>query len=649
MRFSIASAATALLALTVPISALNFNVSLNSQVRLAYAGPTGMTVSWNTFNQLPNPTVMYGLSNDTLNMSASSTVSITYNTSLTFNNHVTITGLMPDTTYFYMPLDLLTDEFTRPPYSFTTARAAGDMTPHTVAVVIDMGTFGPEGLSTTSPNPLMVGEQTTIDSLVEDNTFEFIFHPGDIAYADEWIKEAQGGFINVTIDLASGFMGYESILDDFYDQMTPLTTIKPYMIGPGNHEANCDNGGEGGFTTSVCQPGQLNFTGLINHFRMPSEESGGVSNFWYSFDNGMVHYIALDSETDLGNGLVGPSEPLSGPFGTFNEQVNWLAADLAAVNRTLTPWVVVGNHRPWYSSGSVCTQCQTAFETLYNQFNVDLVINGHFHVYERMDPMALGGIPDPNGLNNPSAPWYITNGLGGHFGGQDTFTLPFITGHQVGLDSTNNTYGWSKLTFHNCTHMSHSFMVTANNSAFDTATLFKDRVCGNAVVSSSTVSSTASPISTSSSISSPVSAMTSAPTTSSATSAAQGSSSQTSAPAMTSSATSAAQGSNSAQTSASAIASPATSAQASSGAETSAPAEASAPVEVSAPAAASAPAEASAPAAAATTFQGAAATTSALAQTSATPVEFTGAASSFSAVTVCGVVAFVGAVALLAL
>lgn len=72
------------------------------------------------------------------------------------------------------------------------------------------------------------------------------------------------------------------------------------MVGPGNHEANCDNGGTGGYTASICVPGQTNFTGYRNHFRMPSAESGGVENFWYSFDFGMTHYVQFDTETDLG-------------------------------------------------------------------------------------------------------------------------------------------------------------------------------------------------------------------------------------------------------------------------------------------------------------------------------------------------------------
>lgn len=30
--------------------------------------------------------------------------------------------------------------------------------------------------------------------------------------------------------------------------------------------------------------------------------------FFYSFDYGMTHYVMFDTETDLGNGLIGPDE-----------------------------------------------------------------------------------------------------------------------------------------------------------------------------------------------------------------------------------------------------------------------------------------------------------------------------------------------------
>lgn len=61
---------------------------------------------------------------------------------------------------------------------------------------------------------------------------------GDIAYADTWLKEVQDGYINGSQTYALGYQAYEEILDDFYDQMTPITTRIPYMIGVGNHEAS---------------------------------------------------------------------------------------------------------------------------------------------------------------------------------------------------------------------------------------------------------------------------------------------------------------------------------------------------------------------------------------------------------------------------
>ena len=60
---------------------------------------------------------------------------------------------------------------------------------------------------------------------------------GDIAYADYWLKEEIQGFLpNTTI--ADGYKIYESLLNQFYDEMTPITSTKAYMVGPGNHEAN---------------------------------------------------------------------------------------------------------------------------------------------------------------------------------------------------------------------------------------------------------------------------------------------------------------------------------------------------------------------------------------------------------------------------
>lgn len=144
------------------------------QVRMAYYGDQGMAISWNTNQKLTNPTVYYGTDSN-LDHSASSSISTTYPTSSTYNNHVIITGLQPNTRYHYMV------ECDHRSYSFTTARPVGKGKSFKFAMVGDMGTMGPDGLSTTvgagAANPLKPGEQTTIDSLHSLKTsFDFVWH-----------------------------------------------------------------------------------------------------------------------------------------------------------------------------------------------------------------------------------------------------------------------------------------------------------------------------------------------------------------------------------------------------------------------------------------------------------------------------------------
>lgn len=190
MRLTAQWAAIAALAgLLEKVQALTDDL-INSQVRIAYATDRGMTVSWNTFDKLSRPVVHYGRSPEHLCKRASSNVSVTYPTSLTYNNHVTIRGLKPDTTYYYLPSHLLHDNSTTAPYSFRTSRAAGDGTPHAVAVIIDIGTMGPKGLTTSAgqtvnPNNILKpGENNTMQSLEKLlHTYDFMLHRKFITHA----------------------------------------------------------------------------------------------------------------------------------------------------------------------------------------------------------------------------------------------------------------------------------------------------------------------------------------------------------------------------------------------------------------------------------------------------------------------------------
>lgn len=487
------------LAINLSIQPMPRDLSSPSQQRVAFLGDTGVTVSWNTYQQLNNPTVKYGLSPSSLTETADSSSSTTYLTSTTWNNHVQITGLESGTTYYYQV------ENDSEVYSFSTAKSPGTNEEFSFAVVIDLGTMGDLGLSDHGPedNILAVGEQNTMQSLQDlIDEYEFVLHPGDIAYADYWLKEEYQGYLG-NITLSTGYQVYEQILNAFFDGMRPITANKPYMVGPGNHEADCDNGGYKKYTNSICPPGQTNFTGFKNHWRMPGDLSGGAGNMWYSFDYGLVHYVLYDTETDFPNGALGPeSVTPNGNVGSYeNEQLDWLINDLKNVDRTKTPWVIAQGHRPWYVAGSPCTTCQTAFESTLNDYGVDIVISGHVHNYERIGPIGTGGVIDPNGLNNPSSPLYILNGIAGHYDGIDDLVTPLPDYVNFAQDTA---YGWSKFTVHNCTHITHEFIASSNNTVLDRATLYKANSCPaeNNTTSSSSVASLSTSASSASSASS---------------------------------------------------------------------------------------------------------------------------------------------------
>lgn len=171
-----------------------------------------MTVSWNTYEQLQEPEVRFGLTPHTLFLSnkAGSDASTTYPTSRTWNNHVTLNGLIPNTKYYYQVSNANASQI----HSFKTPRLKGDRTvgkpslllirwslvidsiallcyhpdqPFTNVVVVDMGLFGNDGLSTTvgkgAANPLKPGETNTIQRLTSTkDDYEFVVHR-------EWIGE----------------------------------------------------------------------------------------------------------------------------------------------------------------------------------------------------------------------------------------------------------------------------------------------------------------------------------------------------------------------------------------------------------------------------------------------------------------------------
>ncbi|KUI65278.1 Acid phosphatase [Cytospora mali] len=458
------------------------------QARLAISGANSVSVGWNTYEELDKPCVKYGTSSNSLNKESCSNISVTYNTSRTWSNTVILNDLTAGTTYYYKIVS--TNSTVE---SFMSPRTPGDKTPFTTSVVIDLGVYGADGYTIkgdmskrdTIPTVDPSLNHTTIGRLADNfNEYEWVLHPGDFGYADDW-------YLNPD-NVLDGTNAYEAILEEFYNQLSPISSRKVYMASPGNHEADCE---ELGTLTieAVCPEGQKNFTDFRVRFgqNMPTAFGSTSSNnaakvnankakmlanppFWYSFEYGMVHVTMIDTETDFTNAPdlpYGSSELDGGNFGYTGQQVDFFEADLASVDRTVTPWLIVAGHRPWYSTGgrsNICSACQDAFEPLMYKYGVDLGVFGHVHNSQRFAPVN-NSIVDPAGMDNPKSPMYIIAGGAGNIEGATP----------VGSNISSNRFAYAEdfayatLTFADENNLEINFLRSSTGEILDTSTLYK--------------------------------------------------------------------------------------------------------------------------------------------------------------------------------
>ncbi|KAJ6112434.1 hypothetical protein N7512_007758 [Penicillium capsulatum] len=433
---------------------------------------------------------VYGTSPNNLSSRSCSSSSSTYATSRTYSNTVVIDGLENARTYYYQIVSANSSI-----NHFLSPRKAGNKTPFNMDVVIDLGVYGKDGFTLSSRQakkdtiPYVPPElnHTTIGRLAETiDDYEIVLHPGDFAYADDWYLKLSNSL--------EGKEAYQSILEQFYDQLAPIAGRKPYMASPGNHEADCT---EIPYTSGLCPEGQRNFTDFMHRFSgiMPSPFTSTSTNstaqslaanarryanppFWYSFEYGMAHVVMINTETDFPDapdGQNGSGGLNGGPFGKPHQQLEFLEADLASVDRRITPWVIVAGHRPWYSTGSSngCKPCQEAFESLFYKYGVDLGVFGHVHNSQRFLPV-FNGTADANGMGNPKAPMYIVAGGAGNIEGlSDVGDKPAYTGFAYAED-----YSYSTLRFLDAQHLQVDFIRSSTGDVLDSSTLFKEHSVG---------------------------------------------------------------------------------------------------------------------------------------------------------------------------
>jgi hypothetical protein len=146
-----------------------------------------------------------------------------------------------------------------------------------------------------------------------------------------------------------------------------------------------------------------------------------------------------------------------------SEQYLWLEQDLQSVNRTLTPWVVFGGHRPMYinsdyggspNSDIVVSDLMIAnLEPLLWKYRVNFAFYGHNHAVQRQSAVlnktviqAAVPVVQPSGEtiyvhDNPQATVHLVIGTGGA-----QFTINAVTPPPAWNELVFYKYGYSKLT-----------------------------------------------------------------------------------------------------------------------------------------------------------------------------------------------------------
>ncbi|KAF9621906.1 hypothetical protein IFM89_029126 [Coptis chinensis] len=178
----------------------------------------------------------------------------------------------------------------------------------------------------------------------------------------------------------------------------------PYTFGLiGNHEID--------FVPEIGET--VPFKPFTRRYHVPYKASGSTAPLWYSIKRASAYIIVLSSYS---------------AYGKYTPQYKWLEQEFPKVNRTVTPWLIVLMHSPWYNSYNYHFMegetMRVMYEPWFVKYKVDVVYAGHVHAYERSERVSNIAYNVVNGICTPisdqSAPVYITIGDGGNLEGLAT-------------------------------------------------------------------------------------------------------------------------------------------------------------------------------------------------------------------------------------
>ncbi|MEU5577384.1 metallophosphoesterase family protein [Streptomyces huasconensis] len=268
--------------------------------------------------------------------------------------HAALDGLEPGTTYYYGVghdgFDPASPERMATLGSFRTAPARAEKFVFTA--------FGDQGVSY---------HALANDQLILGQNPSFHLHAGDLCYADT----TGHGEDSDTYDAR--------VWDTFLAQTESVAKSVPWMVTTGNHdmEAWYSPNGYGGQSARWSLP--------ENGF--DPRRAPGV----YSFTYGNVGVVALDAND------VSYEIPANRGY-TDGKQTAWLDRRLGELRADEdVDFVVVFFHHCAYSTSRHASDggVRDAWLPLFTKHQVDLVVNGHNHVYERTDAIKGGEVGRP--------------------------------------------------------------------------------------------------------------------------------------------------------------------------------------------------------------------------------------------------------------
>ncbi|MHC3471937.1 purple acid phosphatase family protein [Streptomyces sp. 7R007] len=361
---------------------------------LAFGGDpkTQMRVSWQVPLAVRKPFLRLGLAPDDLGRKVEAEVRALHTPGVSgvrlaldqYYLHAAVDGLRPGTTYYYgvghEGFDPASAAHRATISTFRTAPATPERFVFTA--------FGDQGVSQAA---------AANDHVMLRRNPAFHLHAGDICYAD-------GNGQGKTSD------GYDpSAWDLFLKQNEPVARTIPWMVTTGNHDMEAWYSPDG-------------YGGQLARFSLPAtgfdaRTAPGV----YAFTYGNVGFVALDAN-DV-------SYEIPANFGyTHGKQTEWLDRELADLRSSASvDFVVVFFHHCAYSTSAHASDggVRAQWLPLFAKHQVDLVINGHNHVYERTDAVRdgrVGRAVPVGGSTDPTRDGIVYVTAGG--GGRDLYGFP---------------------------------------------------------------------------------------------------------------------------------------------------------------------------------------------------------------------------------